>query len=33
VKRAGQTLLPYLVLLHVGFAKPAGHPAAGGLLH
>ena len=30
--RAGPALLPYLALLPVGFAEPAGHPAAGGLL-
>ena len=29
---AGPALLPYLALLPVGFAAPAGHPAAGGLL-
>src|SRR5581483_4404329 len=30
--RAGPALLPYLALLPVGFAEPAGHPAAGALL-
>ena len=28
----GPALRPYLALLPVGFAEPAGHPAAGGLL-
>ena len=30
---AGRVILPCSILLRMGFAWPAGHPAAGGLLH